>query len=173
MRKLRVLALAGTCLAAAVLAPNAGAEPHAGHMESRGGFERPEMHEPYRTPHWEFYGRFQHNHFYPAPGYAVPVLPPDHLVVNARNGRLFFQAGVWYRQAGTGFMVVRPPLGVVVPILPPAYATVWAAGVPYYYANDIYYVAVPAGYAVAQPPLDPSVAPPPQAAVAPAPAGNW
>jgi hypothetical protein len=67
MRKPCVVALAGACLAAAVLAPNAGAEPHAGHMEPRGGL---------------------------APGYVVPVLPPDYLVVNARNGRLFFQAGV-------------------------------------------------------------------------------
>ena len=154
MRKLRVLAAAGACLAVAVFAPNAGAEPHAGHMEPRGGFEGHEVH---------------HDHFYPALGYSLPVLPLDYLVVNARNGRLFFQAGVWYQQAGSNFVVVRPPLGVVVPVLPPAYATVWAAGVPYYYANDIYYVAVPEGYAVAQPPLDRSVVPPPQAAVAPAP----
>jgi hypothetical protein len=61
----------------------------------------------------------------------------------------------------------------VVPVLPPAYTTVWASGVPYYYANDTYYVATAGGYAVVQPPANPSVAPAPQAAAGPAPAGTW
>jgi hypothetical protein len=60
-------------------------------MEPRGGFERHEVHEPYRTQHREFDGRFHHDHFYP--GYSLPALPPDYLVVNARNGRLFFKRG--------------------------------------------------------------------------------
>jgi hypothetical protein len=62
-------------------------------VEPRGGFERHEVHGPYRTPHWEFDGRFHHDQFYPAPGYSLPALPPDYLVVNARNGRLFFKRG--------------------------------------------------------------------------------
>jgi hypothetical protein len=124
--------------------------------------------EPYRTPHWEFDDRFHHDHFYPAPGYAVGVLPPGNLALSFRGDRYFFGAGVWYQPAGSGFTVVRPPVGIVVPVLPPAYTTVWVGGAPYYYANDIYYASVQGGYAVVQPPADPSVAPPPLAAAVPA-----
>jgi uncharacterized protein DUF6515 len=91
-------------------------------------------------------------HVYPAPGFAVEALPPDHLVVNGREGRYYFHQGVWYRQSGSEFVVVRPPLDLVVPILPTDYTTVWAGSIQYYYANHTYYVAVPQGYAVAPPP---------------------
>jgi len=149
-------------------------------MERHGGFERREAHEPYRTPHWEFDDRFHHDHFYPALGYSVGVLPPGNVALSFGGGRYFFHAGVWYQPMGAGFAVVRPPMGIVAPFLPPAYTTVWVGGVPYYYANDSYYALAPGGYAVVPPPADPSTAPPPQAAVAPsqpqaapAPAGNW
>jgi hypothetical protein len=169
--------VAGTLL----LASNAGAQPHEGRMEApHGAFERRDVHEPYRTPHWTFDDRFHHDHFYPARGYSVGVLPPGNVALSFRGGRYFFHAGVWYQPVGAGFAVVQPPLGIVAPALPPAYATVWAGGVPYYYANDIYYASAPGGYAVVQPPADPSSAPPPQAAAAPTqpqnpttPAGGW
>jgi len=180
MRKsLGFAALFCTCLAALTLAPSA-AEPHGGAVERHGGFERHEVRGPSPAEHWQFDERFHHDHFYPVPGYPVSVLPPDNVGLTFRGGRYFFHAGVWYQPAGSGFMVVRPPLGIVAPILPPAYATVWAGGVPYYYADDTYYAATPGGYAVVAPPIDPSVAPPPLAAAAlaqpqaaPAPAGNW
>jgi hypothetical protein len=179
-KSLHFVALFGACLAAAVLAPNAGAEPHGGRMEPRGGFERREVHEPYRTEHWQFDDRFHHDHFYPVFGYSVGVLPPGNIALTFGGGRYFFHAGVWYQPVGAGFAVVRPPMGIVVPVLPPAYTTLWVGGGPYYYANDIYYAAAPGGYAVVAPPADPTIAPPPQAAVAPpqpqaapAPAGNW
>jgi hypothetical protein len=129
------------------LAPNAYAQPHErfAHVAPR-----------YETPHWAFDGRFNHDHYYPVPGYSVSALPPGHLALNFGGGHFFFHAGVWYRQAGAQFVVVRPPVGIVVPVLPPAYTTVWVAGAPYYYANDIYYAAAPGGYTVVQPPLDPS-----------------
>jgi hypothetical protein len=130
------------------------------------------LHEGYRTPHLVYDARFHHNHYYPAPGYAVATLPPGHVVVNYRTGRFFFHSGVWYQQVGANYVVVRPPRGVVVPVLPPAYTTVWIGAVPYYYANDIYYVAAPGGYAVAEPPAEAAGAPQAQAA-APGAAGNW
>ncbi|MGB5079889.1 MAG: DUF6515 family protein [Burkholderiales bacterium] len=125
--------------------------------------------ETFRTPHWGFDDRFHHNHYYPQRGYTVRALPPGRVVVRFRNEPFFFHSGVWYRQTGPSFIVVRPPLGIVVPILPPAYSTVVVAGVPYYYANEVYYVQQPDGYAVTAPPegmveqADPA-APPPQGA---------
>jgi hypothetical protein len=189
---LRFVALFGASFAALLagtlaLAPGAAAQPHDERRdEPRRGFERRDVHEPYRTPHFQFDDRFHHDHFYPALGYSVGVLPPGNLALGFRGGRYFFHGGVWYQPVGAGFAVVRPPFGIVVPVLPPAYATVWAGGVPYYYANDIYYASAPGGYAVVPPPPDPTVAPPPVAAapaplqasraqtqVIPGPAGNW
>ena len=130
-------------------------------------------HERYHTPHWVYDDRFHHNHYYPAVGYSLAVLPPGNVVVNFRTGRYFFHSGVWYQAAGPQFVVVRPPLGVVIPVLPPAYTTVWVSNTPYYYANDVYYVQAPGGYAVAQPP-DETPAPAAPVAQAPAPTpGNW
>ena len=139
-----------------------------------------------RNPHWVLDQRYHHNHYYPAPGYSVTILPTGNIGVTFGGGRFFYHSGVWFRAAGPRYVVVRPPIGVVVPVLPPAYTTVWYGGVPYYYANDIYYVQGPGGYAVAEPPpgAAPSVAPPaqppapfpPQPNAAPAPqagAGTW
>ena len=144
-------------------------------------FER----ERYRTPHVVYDDRFHHNHYYPAPGYAVGVLPEGHLALTFRGGRRFFyHSGVWYEPGPGGYVVVRPPPGIIVPVLPPAYTTVWIGGAPYYYANDVYYAQAPGGYAVAQPPAEPPSAPmqppppgaPPQAAApasAPSAPGTW
>ena len=143
--------------------------------------EREHERERFQTPHWAFDDRFHHNHYYPVPGYAVTVLPAGHLVVNYRGGRYFYHSGVWFKPAGAGFVVVRPPRGVIVQVLPPAYTTVWIGGAPYYYANDVYYAQAPGGYVVADPPMGAVAtpadqAPPPQAAApAPggAPSGTW
>ena len=121
-----------------------------------------EMRQPYRTPHVFFDDRYRHGHYYPVVGYGVVALPPGYLSIGFGNRRFFFQGGVWFQQATSGFVVIRPPLGVVVPVLPSAYTMVWVAGAPYYYANDIYYVEAPSGYAVAAPPagIAQSTAPP-------------
>ena len=156
-------------LAAAALLGAAGAQ-----AEPRG-----ERHERarYATPHWVFDDRYHHNHYYPAVGYAVDVLPPGNIAVRFRDGDFWFHSGVWYRHAGPRFVVVRPPVGVLVPVLPPAYSVVYYAGVPYYYANDVYYVQGPSGYTVAEPPaVAQDSAPPPPAPQPPpqtVPSGNW
>jgi hypothetical protein len=129
--------------------------------------------ERFHSPHWVLDERYHHNHYYPSLGYSVSLLPAGNVAVTFRGGRYFFHAGVWFRPAGPGFVVVRPPVGIVVPVLPPDRTIVWVAGVPYYYANDAYYVSQPGGYAVAEPPLQAAVAPtqtPPPPAPAPQPA---
>lgn len=108
----------------------------------------------FQTQHWRWDNRFNHNHYYPAVGYAVPVLPSGHISINHRGSRFFFHSGVWFGLVGGRYLVVRPPLGLIAPSLPTGYTTLWASGVPYYYANEVYYTATPDGYAVATPPDD-------------------
>ena len=134
--------------------------------------------ERFHTPHWVFDDRFHHNHYYPAPGYAVEVLPPGNVALAFRGARFWFHSGVWYQQVGPRYVVVPPPMGVIVPVLPPAYAVVYYGGVPYYYANDVYYVQQPTGYEVVAPPEAPAVAQPapgapPTAAPAAQAPGTW
>jgi hypothetical protein len=146
---------------------------------------RDRRYEHYHNPHWVLDDRYRHGHYYPAPGYAVSVLPDGNVVVNYRNGRYFYHSGVWFRPLGPRYVVVRPPVGISVAVLPSGYTTLWARGVPYYYANDSYYVQGPGGYVVAEPPPDlspsaqvpPSASYPSQPAVAPPAAqpapGSW
>ena len=116
---------------------------------------RPNEHE-WRGEHhpsreWQD-SRYHHDHYYPARGIFIDVLPP-HAVVTVHGGvRFFFSGGVWYRPEGPRFVVVAPPIGVVIPTLPPYYTTVYVRGVPYYYANDVYYVPSGSGYTVVEPP---------------------
>lgn len=129
-------------------------------------FAREHERERFHTPHWVLDDRFHHNHYYPALGYSVTVLPAGNLVVNFRGGRYWFHSGVWFQQAGPSYVVVRPPPGLIVPVLPPAYSTVYFGDLPYYYANDVYYVQRPDGYEVVEPPVAagaPAQAPPPAA----------
>jgi len=110
--------LAAAFLAAALSVSLAHAQ------ERRERREREHERERFQTPHWVLDDRFHHNHYYPAVGYAVDVLPSGNVVVNFRSGRFWFHSGVWFQQAGPRYVVVRPPVGVLVPVLPPAYATV-------------------------------------------------
>jgi hypothetical protein len=171
MKRLTMLKAGAALMAGLVLATPALAQRH----ERQREHER----EHFRTPHWVFDDRFHHNHYYPAPGYAIAALPGGALTISFRGGRYFYRSGVWFTLGGPGYVVARPPVGIVVPVLPPAYTTVYMGGVPYYYANDVYYAAGPGGYVVAQPPMDPSAAaapaqPPVAAPAAPSPApGTW
>lgn len=108
----------------------------------------------FQTQHWRWDNRYNHNHYYPAVGYTVQVLPSGHIAVNHRGSRYFLQSGVWFHLNGGRYMVVRPPLGLIAPVLPTGYTTVSVAGVPYYYANDVYYASAPNGYTVVAPPED-------------------
>lgn len=105
-------------------------------------------------PHMVFDARHGHNHYYPAPGVVVRSVPHDAYVTRYHGTPYYFRGGIWYRHAGPGFVVARPPLGTVVTVLPPFYSTVWFGGVPYYYADYVYYRwdAGINGYVVAPPP---------------------
>src|SRR5205809_3190212 len=109
--------LAAAFVAAALLSVSLA---HAQERRERREHER----ERFHTPHWVFDNRFHHNHYYPAVGYSLTVLPEGHMVVNFGSGRFFYHSGVWYQPAPAGYVVVRPPPGVQVPVLPPSYSTV-------------------------------------------------
>lgn len=170
------LTLLLTALVALGSAPPAHADRD---RDNHGRFEQRDRHDewradrPYRSKDWVLDSRFHHNHYYPAPGYSISVLPPGYLDINIRNRRLFFRAGVWFRPQGNRYVVVEPPLGVAIPVLPPDYTTIWLRSAPYYYANGVYYTPAPSGgYVVAAPPPESEVAmlpPPPPAAPPPPP----
>lgn len=127
----------------------------------------------YATPHWVYDNRYHHDHYYPAFGYRVTVLPPGHIVVRFRGGDFWFGGGVWYRHVGPHYVVVRPPIGIVVPVLPPAYSVVYYGGVPYYYADDVYYMQQTSGYEVVAPPPDQAATMPAAGAPPAAASGSW
>ena len=103
---------------------------------------------------WVLDGRYNHGHYYPAPGFSVRVLPEGYRPYYWGGRSFYFAGGVWYAPGAAGFVVVRPPAGLVVSVLPPYYSTVWIGGLPYYYANEVYYTWDPArnGYVVVDPP---------------------
>jgi uncharacterized protein DUF6515 len=148
--------------------------------EDRRDDRREVRRERFDTPHWRYDDRFHHNHYYPQYGYRVTALPPAPVEIRFRGAPFFFHSGVWYRNAGPDFVVVRPPVGIVVPILPVGFSTVVVGGAPYYYANDVYYVQRPDGYTVVDAPAGTAVpvSDVPPAPQAPAPgataaAGTW
>jgi hypothetical protein len=103
--------------------------------------------------HWQFDGRFHHDHYYPARGYVTGALPGGSVSVAFGGHPYYFRSGVWFRPVGARFVVVAPPFGIAVPFLPGAYASLWIGGAPYYYANGVYYAPAPVGgYTVVAPP---------------------
>ena len=152
--------------AALSIIPQAQAQPRREH-------EREVARERFHTDHWVYDDRFHHNHYYPALGYRVGVLPPGNIAVVFRGGNYWFHSGVWYQHVGPNYVVVRPPRGIIVPVLPPSYSVVYYGGVPYYYADDTYYVQQPTGYEVVEAPEAPAAAPAPAAAQPTQTAGVW
>src|SRR5437868_13217664 len=98
------------CAALAVAALTAPLVPGIAQAQERHRYER--------NPHWVYDTRFHHNHYYPAAGYAVTVLPSGNVGVVYRGGRYFYHSGVWFRPGRSGYVVVRPPLGIAVAALP-------------------------------------------------------
>jgi hypothetical protein len=104
--------------------------------------------------HMQLDVRHNHNRYYPAPGAVVRTVPRGAYVTRYHGAPYYFQGGIWYRHAGPGYIVARPPLGAFITVLPPFYTTVWFGGLPYYYADNVYYRwdADDRGYVVAAPP---------------------
>jgi hypothetical protein len=100
--------------------------------------------------------RHGHNRYYPPVGAGFSSLERGYFTSRFRGVPYYFHDGIWYRNRGRSFVVVRPPIGAFVAVLPPFYTTLWFGGIPYYYANSVYYRwdAASNGYLVSQPPQD-------------------
>lgn len=188
-------AVAVICLGAALVGNGllisvARADEHREQREHREHRERrePERHVKPRfgSPHWVFDSRFHHRHYYPSVGYSLRVLPGSSISVRFGGRHLFFDAGVWFAPARSGYVVVAPPVGAIVPMQPSAYTPVLVNGVTYYYANNTFYAPTSGGFVVVAPPAvavaAPAVTPaepaptPPPAVVqesAPSSSGVW
>jgi len=157
------------CALAAMLWLPALAQERHGPSAGHGPDRRPP------APNLRLDQRYHHDHYYPRPGHAVPVLPGGAIGLSHGRGHFYFHGGVWFRPWGGRFVVTVPPIGIVVPLLPPAYVTLWIGGAPYYYANGVYYAPTPGqGYIVVDPPpgaeaAPPAPLPPPQTRPAPDP----
>lgn len=99
--------------------------------------------------------RYHHDHYYPAVGYAMPVLPNGAISIGFGREHFFFHGGVWLRPFGSRFEVILPPIGIQVPLLPMDCVTIWIGGSRYFYANGVYYTGAPdRGYVVVQAPAE-------------------
>jgi hypothetical protein len=96
-------------------------------------------------------------------GYKVRYLPPWYSTFFFGGATYYYGAGLFYRPAYPGFVVVAPPVGLVVDVLPPGYTVLYFNGRPFYHANSTYYVrdaardlyvVVPAPEAAAEAPAD-------------------
>jgi hypothetical protein len=87
------------------------------------------------------------------PGLAFSVLPPGYVQIGVGGTPYYYNEGVYYEPAPTGYVVVAPPLGAVVPELPPGVETIVTGDTMYFYAGGAFYVQGPQGYLVAAPPL--------------------
>lgn len=143
--------------AVALLGTAMGAQP--GPERRAGPDARRPAAQQFRTPHIRFDAQHLHNRYYPERGYVVSSLPSGSISIAFGSSRYFFHGGVWYRPAGTRFVVVLPPIGIFLPILPAGHVTLWIGGTYYYYANGSYYAPAGAnGYVVVEPPAEASTA---------------
>ena len=87
------------------------------------------------------------------PGFILPILPPEHLLITLAAGTFYFHAGNFYRPAPGGYVVIEAPIGATITALPPGFTTVNVRGVTYYSYGGIYYVQSPNGYVVVEKPV--------------------
>lgn len=99
---------------------------------------------------WRYDDRFQHARYYPAPGLRVGSLPAHSVTVEFRGEHYWFDAGVWFRGAGRGYVVCEAPVGASVPALPSGMPALVEDGISYYYVNGAFYAVAVAspGYVV-------------------------
>ncbi len=65
------------------------------------------------------------------------------------GGALYYHnAGAYYRNTSSGYIVVRPPVGAVISVLPSGYQAAVVNGVVYYSYGGSYYQQVSNGYLV-------------------------
>ncbi len=87
-------------------------------------------------------------------GHAVPRLPRGYRRFWYNREPFYYNHGVFYRPARSGFVVVVAPIGVIINSLPIGYQRVWVDDVWYYTYGGVFYRGVPSGYVVVEAPAD-------------------
>jgi hypothetical protein len=88
------------------------------------------------------------------PGRVVVKLPAGYRTVVSRGVKYFYQGGIFYRQASSGYVLVEAPVGAIVASLPAGREVVWVEDTEYYLYDGMYYAKVPAGFKVVSPPSE-------------------
>ncbi len=90
------------------------------------------------------------------PGARFRTLPRGHTAVVVKGVSYYYQAGVFYRNAGHDYVVVRAPIGARVRILPVGVVRLTIGSRPYFFVNDIYFVLDDQSrdYVVVEPPAE-------------------
>ncbi len=91
------------------------------------------------------------------PGMIISALPPGYAPIYVGSTPYYYDEGVFYESAPSGYTVVTPPIGALVPVLPPGAEAIVVGPTVYYYAAGAFYLQQPQGYVVVRPPLGISV----------------
>jgi hypothetical protein len=93
----------------------------------------------YRTPWYNtWYIAPVHRHYHKH-GHRVRVLPKPHIRIVISGFPYFYYAGVFYKEASSGYIVVSAPIGAYVKTLPAGFIAFSLGAFTYYYVNDTYY----------------------------------
>jgi hypothetical protein len=95
------------------------------------------------------------------PGMVLNVLPQAYSQINVGGNPYYYDQGVYYQQATSGYVVVTPPVGAIVAQLPPGSETIPYGPTVYYYGAGAFYVQNPQGFIVVEPPPGLAVTEPP------------
>lgn len=86
------------------------------------------------------------------PGMVLNVLPPAYSQIYVGGNPYYYDQGVYYQPAPSGYVVVTPPLGALVAQLPPGAEAIPYGPTVYYYGAGAFYVQNPQGFMVVEPP---------------------
>lgn len=87
----------------------------------------------------------------------VVAAHPFYVPKSVHGERIFYDRGIFYRRAPSGYMAIRAPFGAIVVSLPVGFQTVFVGGAKYYAHGGVYYTNVPLGYMVVKPPKEDKV----------------
>ena len=98
------------------------------------------VHRRHRGHRWHRH-HWKHHHHRHVPRFGVHIhrLPRGYFGIRFGGVRFFVHSGVFYRPAGSGFVVVKAPYGAVVASLPHGHHVIHRGGNTYYHYNDTYY----------------------------------
>jgi hypothetical protein len=87
-------------------------------------------------------------------GHVISRLPRGYRRTWHKRRPYYYNRGVFYRPARSGFTVVGAPYGAVIISLPIGYQRLWIDNSAYYVYGSTFYRRVPAGYAVVERPTE-------------------